>query len=692
MRNIFCSKIRTNKKLEYLNIAASLDIETSSTTTNGNKFAFMYIWMLGIGHGNKVIYGRNWEQLRELLTKIKNHLELNESKRLVLYVHNLGYEFQFMRNEFNFSEVFAISERKPIKALLNGAFELRCSYILSGFSLENTAKNLVKYKVEKAVGDLDYDKIRHHDTKLTKQELHYCESDIRVVNAYIQEQIEYYGDITKIPMTNTGRVRKFVRQKCYYTSNEHKKTSYGKYSRYRNIMRDLTLTPENYLLCKAAFMGGFTHASNHKVGSVINSVDSCDLSSSYPSVMVAELFPMSRPKECKIKNLDEYYELAKNHCLIVTFKFEGLENKIGYESYISESRCHKVFNATIDNGRVYSAEKIVATMTCIDFEIMNKVYKWEKLSINKILAFRKGRLPRPIVESILELYVDKTELKDIAGKETEYLLSKGMLNSVYGMSVTDVLQNDIEFIGGEWKENQVDIQETIENYNTSKNRFLYYPWGIWVTAYARRNLWTAIIALGSDYIYSDTDSVKFTNYDKHKGYFERYNKKIAELLESACDDLGFDTGLLAPMNNKGDKKALGIWEHEGHFTHFKTLGSKRYMYTDGKRFNLVVAGLSKQNGMQYIQEKGDNITENIFSAFNDNLHIPAEKTGKMTHTYIDDSITQMVLDYNGNFKGVTSNSGIHLERCEFTLSISAQYKNFLKMLSQGYTFKGVKYI
>ena len=149
-----------------------------------------------------------------------------------------------MRKYFEWLEVFAVDERKPIKAVCSYGIEFRDSYILSGYSLEKTAENLQKHKLEKKVGYLDYDKVRTYATKLDENELKYCEYDILIVNAYINEQIEQYGDITKVPLTNTGRVRDFVRNNCYYTNTNHRKSSKGKYIRYRKIMNDLTLTSD----------------------------------------------------------------------------------------------------------------------------------------------------------------------------------------------------------------------------------------------------------------------------------------------------------------------------------------------------------------------------------------------------------------------------------------------------------------
>ena len=132
-------EIRTNKKVTYLNIGSAFDIETTSMIINNEKFAFSYIWQFGIGINN-VYYGRTWAELEDFLYTIKDCLKLCESKRLVIYVHNLGYEFQFMRKHFNWVNIFAVDERKPVKAICDLGIEFRDSYILSGYSLANTAK------------------------------------------------------------------------------------------------------------------------------------------------------------------------------------------------------------------------------------------------------------------------------------------------------------------------------------------------------------------------------------------------------------------------------------------------------------------------------------------------------------------------------------------------------------------------
>ena len=94
--------------------------------------------------------------------------------------------------------------------------------------------------------------------------------------------------------------------------------------------------------------------------------------------------------------------------------------------------------------------------------------------------------------------------------------------------------------------------------------------------------------------------------------------------------------------------------------------------------------------MKHIIEVNNNCCEKIFESFNDNLYIPASKTGKMTHTYIDNSYDLKIEDYNGVSSEIHTKSGIHLGDCDFTLSLSKQYLDFINNVSKGYIYKGMK--
>ena len=690
LNEIEYTEIRTNKKKTYINLECAFDIETTSTYVGEDKIAFMYLWSMGIGDGEQVIHGRTWESFIEVCNNLQQHFNLSDDRILICYVHNLAFEFQFMRKYFNWLEVFSIDERKPIKALTSLGIEFRDSYILSSFALSRLAKNLLNHKIEKLEGDLDYGKIRHSETPITDNELKYAINDVVIILNYINEQIEMYGDITKIPLTNTGRVRQYVRHNCYYTSRSHSKSSKGKYDRYRKLMGDLELTQEVYDMCKRAFMGGFTHANANYMGKVVEDVTSIDFSSSYPAVMLAEYFPMSEGMKTEFTKEKDFNWYRQNFALIFDVRFTNIRSKISFENYISESKCFELENPIINNGRVYAADTLSTTITDVDFNIIENAYEWDDIQVANVYRFYRGYLPKAIIESVIKLYEDKTVLKDVEGKEAEYVISKGMLNSVYGMSVTDIVRDDIIYLD-DWDVGLANPTEQLEKYNKSRSRFLYYPWGIWITAYARRNLWMGIMNMKDDYIYSDTDSVKFINYDKYKPFINKYNSNLLNKVKNMCDYYKLDFNRLSPKTKDGVVKPIGIWELDGQYTRFKTLGAKRYLVEfNNEDVVMTVAGLSKTNGIEYLKRNSKDNTE-VFNKFNDEMYIPSEQTGKMTHTYIDVEMNTPILDYTGIETDVKVLSSVHLEKVDFTLSISKQYVDFISNMMKGYVYKGLDY-
>ena len=134
---------------------------------------------------------------------------------------------------------------------------------------------------------------------------------------------------------------------------------------------------------------------------------------------------------------------------------------------------------------------------------------------------------------LIKLYQDKTTLKGVEGKEQEYQHAKGLLNSTFGMCCTDISKDLVTYIDN-WDVEKADISENLKKYNNSPKRFLFYPWGIFICALARRNLWSGILEFGNDYVYADTDSIKCMNIDKHLKYITEYNRMCSVKLKLMC--------------------------------------------------------------------------------------------------------------------------------------------------------------
>jgi len=207
-------------KVKYLNCPFAFDIETTSAFMDEeetDKVAFMYVWQFGYyaDTSYNMIMGRTWESFADLISSISANLDLSNERRILVYVHNLAFEFAFMREHFNWQNVFFAEYRKPIYALTSNFVEFRCSLKLAGGKSLATVGNELITPVQKLVGDLDYSKLRGPQTPLTETELHYCEQDIAVVLQYIREKIGQDGGISNIPLTNTGYVRRHMREVCF---------------------------------------------------------------------------------------------------------------------------------------------------------------------------------------------------------------------------------------------------------------------------------------------------------------------------------------------------------------------------------------------------------------------------------------------------------------------------------------------
>ena len=443
----------------------------------------MYIWMMGIN--DVVYYGRTWDELKNFLDRIE--FWSNECKKYV-YVHNLAFEFQFLRNAFKFKKVFARKSRKPIMFdLADYNFKFRCTLSMSNCSLEKLP-DVYKLPVKKLVGNLDYYKIRNSKTKLSDLELSYCENDCLVVYEYIKKELETYKTLKNIPLTSTGHVR-----------NELKERVEKNWKYKWQVKRSINTDGHVYNLLLDAFQGGYTHANWIYADQVIKNVKSFDFASSYPYVMLTEKYPSSEFKKCNVKTIDGILECF---CYLVRVKFYKLQCKY-YNNFISYSKCKDILNGKYDNGRVIGADELEIVLTDIDLKFIFDTYEFEKYEFIEVYWSKKDYLPIDFMFFILEKYINKTELKNVKGKELEYMLEKNKFNALYGMSVTNNIRNNVIFDDTEgWKEDPLSNEEIIKLLEKQKDKpFLSFSYGVWITAYARNNLLKNLIKQDTYVIY-----------------------------------------------------------------------------------------------------------------------------------------------------------------------------------------------
>ena len=645
----------------YLNAAASFDIETTSwRNPEGEKRANMYIWMVCI-HG-KSFCGRTWFEFIQFCHQLVEGLQLSVNRRLVLYVQNLSFEFQFLQHLFTWEQVFALDIRVPIYACTTDGIEFRCSYILHGAGLAHMGQSLVHYKLEKKVGDLDYSELRHSGTPLTKEELGYCIADVQVLVAYIDECIRYEKRITKIPLTKTGYPRRLMKKAMLYGSR-------GWHN--RRLLEGMTYDLPEFMLQREEFAGGFTHGAHEYIAKILRDVHSKDETSAYPAAGIAfRVFPLGKGKKIVPKDMAHFRRMLDNYACLFRIRLTNVREKPGIPDHIlSFSKCRNVAGQKLDNGRIISADSLETSMNEIDFKCFEKFYDYDTIEVRDMYRYRRGYLPKAFIETVLQLYNDKTLLKNVPGREQDYAMAKGNLNSLCGMLVYNPIRDDIIF-DGDWKRRLVDYADKLGKYNESKSRFVSYNWGCWITSIARANLYEAILELGKDYVYSDTDSVKYLNWENHEAFFENYNKRMEKQLREMCDFYRLDFELCRP---KG--RLIGVWDDEGTYNRFKTLGAKRYMTEKDGKISITVSGLNKKATVPWLIRE----FEDPFVAFDNELDVPAEATGKLTHTYIDIPYKDIMTDYLGNTQVVSEQSCVHLEPAEYSLSMA---KEFLQYINQ----------
>lgn len=666
---IFNSHIVEKKKKEivYSTDVLTFDIEVSSGWVNqyGNvmryhkghtdeywnkleKVSLCYIWQFS--YNDRVYYGRELRDFIKLLNDLPKDIQF------ILWVHNLSYEFSFLQGILEVSEVFARAPHKPIKCKFKNYsnIEFRCSYMLTRLSLATWG---LQIGLPKMVGDLDYIKLRTPKTELTEKELGYCSRDCEVVYKGILTYIKKYDFQENIPLTQTGTVRKVIKRLLCENP------------RYKKFIKELCpKNAEDYKILQNCFAGGYTHANRWHAGETIRGlIEHYDFASSYPTVMVCEKFPCNPwiyLGSHEIPDENTFQDTA----YLMKLRFEGLECQT-YNTYIQASKSSG-HGFIYDNGRIISADDLEIWVTEQDYLTIRDSYTWDKLEVQKVYKSHKEYLPKKFIDYILTLYENKTKLKGIEGMEEIYMQSKAFINSLYGMMVTAIIQADVSLDCDVWT-----VQPMTAEYVTKKLQelrgkywsdtyFLSYSWGVYVTAYARRNLWKCILSCDEDCLYSDTDSIFCLGHHD----FTWYNDEVTEKLKKVCTAYALDFSRTRPKKRNGKESPLGIFDKEDDCTEFRTLGAKRYVErraSDG-RLHLTVAGINK-GAVELLHNDIDN--------FKDGFYFDKDKSPvhKQLCTYCT---AQPPIKWPDGYYS-TYTHGINLRPTGYKLSITGDYKSLI---------------
>lgn len=631
-------KKKHDKRWYYMDYA-TFDIET--TNVPELKQSFMYIWQFHF-QGMTVI-GRTWQEFRFLIETLKERIKAN----FTIYVHNLSFEGQFLLGLWQFDELFAVDRRKILRMALGAPdgpqIEFRCSYLYTHMSLAQFSKKYGQGHVKRSGEAFDYSKRRYPDTELTEQELDYCTEDVICLYYSLQKYMEVNGvNVMTTPLTSTGFVRVDVK----------KLTRFAKLG---ELYGPLKPTPDTYEMLREAFWGGNAHANRYFVDRTIEDVQSFDRSSSYPHVQVCDEFPIAPFEDRDPAQFQFYIDHKRPVLARLTLTNVRLKDEFEPIPYICYSKTRNTKNYQKENGRILEAESLEITVTDIDYEIIDRMYAYDSMTCTKLKTSKYGKLPRPLTDYIKHLYDDKTKLKGVPEQEYFYARQKELLNSVYGLSAQDPVKDDVTYIGtpeaGEWGLIPADTEGALDKFY----RYPYntYAFGVWTTAHARKWLQRGIDAAHDDVIYCDTDSVKFIG--DHAADFGALNR---EMMESGRTYTAYDP--------QGEAHTMGLFELDGVYKQFRTMGAKRYAYIDQKdELHITISGVNKHAGAAWLAKNGG------IDAMKEGVCFPG---GGGQAAYFTDKNTGWT-EIDGHRIYLIKNT--YLEDVDYTLTMTPEYTDII---------------
>ena len=625
-----------SSKKAYAKQIAAFDIETTRLVEY--EQSIMYVWQVAID--DIVVIGRTWNEYIEFLLNVKKRLN---GLQLVVFDHNLSFEFEYLAGIYHFNnyEVFATEPRNILRCNMYKAFEFRCSYRLTQLSLDAFTHRYKVPHAKRSGADFDYSKRRFADTPLTNREKLYCVYDVLGLVEAIRAYMALTGDcLYTLPLTQTGMVRRELKHNM---------------QPYTLKLRDISPDYPCYKLLVASFRGGDTHCNRFYAGEIVPNVSSVDISSSYPSQQCLKKFPMSKFIECKDLSVAHMLRLIYDlgRAVVMHVRLYGVKLKYPYEPcpYISIAKCvthvdavtgkkrssiiypdesqSEVFYTSAiplgrehfrpgmckDNGRILQAAVLEICITDIDWKIIDLQYTFSKIEILSMWRACYGKLPQGIIDTNIQFFKAKTELKGIKDQYLYYMYMKQLLNAIYGDSVRLPLKPSIAFNGFEYDEIEIpDPAKKLAEYY--KNPYLVFQFGVYTTAHARHDLFCGReIVTPRQVLYCDTDSIKYIG----SADFTEYNaEKIAECLE---------VGAYA-KDKHGITHYMGVYEQELNdiggtaYERFCTLGAKKYAYesideirhkdkrtgetwtTTEKRLHITISGVNKKRGAEELAKHG----------------------------------------------------------------------------------------
>lgn len=679
LENVPVRKKKGKDPVTYSDCIIMADTETSPKTLtpeneeeHRNHVCAWSIAIRSLSVNICMLWGKKPSDMMVCIARIKDKLRSDE---IFIYFHNLSYDWIFLRKFFFSSFGWPDNQlnTKPLYPIIirfGNGITLKDSLVLSQRSLGKWAKDLdVEHK--KATGKWNYDLVRDQETwDPTDDELLYISNDVLAGVECIDKTMKILKkSIRSIPLTSTGIPRgdaRLIGKKNKAHSNWY-----------------LKCMPEHYefqFIQELCFHGGYTHENRFAKGLVypneinfLHWLPKCkDFSSSYPFEALANDFPSGRFWKMETKmSPEEIIKDSKENAFIIRIKgFDvRLKNPRWPMPVLALSKCQSSLNPIVDNGRLLSVEYFDMWVTDPDFELIYEQYRFGKLIIDELWTAPKAPLPKWFTDFIYKLYYNKTTLK---GKDPVlYQIEKAKLNAAaFGMCaqkpVKEIIDENYETCEYSLREGfdyEAEYQKTLHNYNS----FLPYSVGVWITAYAQRDLFRLgkCVPAGDMWLYSDTDSVYATGFDEEA--LEVFNMERKQRLI----DRGYD-----PIIWEGREYVPGVAEDDGICMQFKALHSKCYVkrplvaYGDnfimGDHLKITVAGVPKD---------GYKSLDNNINNFDLGFVFDGKTSGKKQHTHY--YVPEIYIDEHGNETG----DSIELTECDYVINDPNEV-DFLALLEE----------
>lgn len=628
----------------------------------------------------------------------------DRNSKLIIWVANMAHEWAFMKNylsEFNITKIFAKTKRDALLIEVANCIQFREAIGLFGHSLADIAKNWCAIN-KKQKGDLDYTKTRTFMTELDEVEQGYCRADVLILTEMHNNVFKAYtrpDGVIYIPYTVSGFVRLKLKDAIEHDDGlTAARQNLGKKWQKRNNVsllkarnRNLFTTADDWNILRTyGFSGGVVGSNILKVGKVLNNVKCADITSDYPFQMLTKRFPTGSIKagthgdwlNC-LKEKKPVFALlhitemsAKTqHAFFSKHKIVN-DNELKYKEIFGGCK-----QPIINNGKILQAFNVVAVMNDVDYQVYSKAYDLIGVTCLHCWYFPSGyrRLPEWLTSCVIKDYITKAKLKKLYGSHkaqtmTEYRDSKSRVNTYFGTLATrceDVFE-------------ALDALKLFEpekefTFNDLKfNTWLSPYWAFYITSYARQMLIENILAHPGAVVQYDTDSIYYIQNKDGK----QLEKELQQFNEAQSDKNR------RQFKNVPDYEYLldlGSWDFDDVYKKFLCMGAKKYIKTQGKEMETVIAGLPKDAIPKEI------ITKQLQEPFNyynpittGEIIIEHRFHGKLASVYNDINHTEykMITDYNGVTACQPVTSFHALIPIDFTLKVAPEYMKLIKYMNR----------